>query len=192
MARRAYNEFKNQLWTCVQSCPVVYINHFHAFYVDETLREILTENGLSTDTIVEYDNGRDGIVRFDTKSVDHEMKSIRGITGFLTAIIDGKIKDEETDNPVPKRLFLLKGMGCKSLKENESFLSLLQTFASRYEAGAYEYDTTIVIVSPERVETLPLSIRKFVTVLEIAPPVTEEIRELIKAMIGEKTTIILV
>ena len=186
MARRAYNEFKNQLWTCIQSCPVVYIIHFHALYVDETLREILTDNGLSTDTIVEYDNGRDGIVRFDTKSVDYEMKSIRGINGFLTAIIDGKIKDEETDNPVPKRLFLLKGMGCKSLKENESFLSLLQTFASRYEAGAYEYDTTIIIVSPERVETLPLSIRKFVTVLEIAPPVTDEIRELIKTMIGEK------
>ena len=93
MVRRAYNEFKNQLWTCIQSCPVVYINHFHALYVDETLREILTDNGLSTDTIVEYDNGRDGIVRFDTKSVDYEMKSIRGINGFLTAIIDGKIKD---------------------------------------------------------------------------------------------------
>ena len=186
MARRAYNEFKNQLWTCIQSCPIVYINHFHALYVDETIREILADNGLSTDTIVEYDYGRDRIVRFGTKSLDNEMKSILGINTFLTAIIDNKIKDEESDNPVPKRLFFLKGMGYKSLTENENFLSLLQTFASKYEAGAYEYDTTIIIVSPERVETLPLSIRKFVTVLEIAPPVTDEIRELIKTMIGEK------
>lgn len=186
MARRAYNEFKNQLWTCTQSCPIVYINHFHALYVDETIREILADNGLSTDTIVEYDYGRDRIVRFGTKSLDNEMKSISGINAVLTAIIDNKIKDEESDNPVPKRLFLLKGLGYKSLKENENFLSLLQTFASKYEAGAYEYDTTIIIVSPERVETLPLSIRKFVTVLEIGTPVTEEIRELIKTMIGEK------
>ena len=154
--------------------------------MDETIREILADNGLSTDTIVEYDYGRDRIVRFGTKSLDNEMKSISGINAFLTAIIDNKIKDEESDNPVPKRLFLLKGLGYKSLKENENFLSLLQTFASKYEAGAYEYDTTIIIVSPERVETLPLSIRKFVTVLEIGTPVTEEIRELIKIMIGEK------
>ena len=186
MPRRADNEFTNQLWTCIQSCPIVYIHHFHALYVDETIREILADNGLSTDTIVEYDYGRDRIVRFGTKSLDNEMKSILGINTFLTAIIDNKIKDEESDNPVPKHLFFLKGMGYKSLTENENFLSLLQTFASKYEAGAYEYDTTIIIVSPERVETLPLSIRKFVTVLEIAPPVTDEIRELIKTMIGEK------
>lgn len=186
MAQSSFKEFKNQLWTCIQSCPIVYINHFHDQYVDEALIELLKNNDMPEETIVEYDYGKDAIVSFDTKSIDSEMKSYKGLKDFISKIVDGKIKNEQSDEGIPKRLFLFKGLGCKTLKENETILSLLQTFASKYEVGAYEYDTTIIIVSPERVETLPLSIRKFVTVLEIAPPVTEEIRELIKAMIGEK------
>ena len=185
MAHNSFTEFKNQLWTCIQSCPIVYINHFHDQYVDEALVELLRNNDLSEGTIVEYDYGKDAIVSFDTKRVDSDMKSYKGLKDFISKIVDDKIKNEQSDEDIPKRLFLFKGLGCKTLRENEAFLSLLQTFASKYEAGAYEYDTTIIIVSPERVETLPLSIRKFVTVLEIGTPVTEEIRELIKTMIGE-------
>lgn len=186
MAHSSFTEFKNQLWTCIQSCPIVYINHFHDQYVDEALIELLKNNDMPEDTIVEYDYGKDAIVSFDTKSIDSDMKSYKGLKDFISKIVDGKIKNEQSDESIPKRLFLFKGLGCKTLRENEAILSLLQTFASRYEVGAYEYDTTVIIVSPERVETLPLSIRKFVTVLEIAPPVTDEIRELIKTMIGEK------
>ena len=186
MAQSSFKEFKNQLWTCIQSCPIVYINHFHDQYVDEALIELLKNNDMPEETIVEYDYGKDAIVSFDTKSIDSEMKSYKGLKDFISKIVDGKIKSEQSDEGIPKRLFLFKGLGCKTLKENEAILSLLQTFASKYEVGAYEYDTTIIIVSPERVETLPLSIRKFVTVLEIGTPVTEEIRELIKTMIGEK------
>lgn len=186
MAQSSFKEFKNQLWTCIQSCPIVYINHFHDQYVDEALIELLKNNDMPEETIVEYDYGKDAIVSFDTKSIDSEMKSYKGLKDFISKIVDGKIKNEQSDEGIPKRLFLFKGLGCKTLKENEAILSLLQTFASKYEVGAYEYDTTIIIVSPERVETLPLSIRKFVTVLEIGTPVTEEIRELIKTMIGEK------
>ena len=186
MAQSSFKEFKNQLWTCIQSCPIVYINHFHDQYVDEALIELLKNNDMPEETIVEYDYGKDAIVSFDTKSIDSDMKSYKGLKDFISKIVDGKIKNEQSDESIPKRLFLFKGLGCKTLRENEAILSLLQTFASRYEVGAYEYDTTVIIVSPERVETLPLSIRKFVTVLEIAPPVTDEIRELIKAMIGEK------
>ena len=186
MAQSSFKEFKNQLWTCIQSCPIVYINHFHDQYVDEALIEFLKNNDMPEETIVEYDYGKDAIVSFDTKSIDSDMKSYKGLKDFISKIVDGKIKNEQSDESIPKRLFLFKGLGCKTLRENEAILSLLQTFASRYEVGAYEYDTTVIIVSPERVETLPLSIRKFVTVLEIAPPVTDEIRELIKTMIGEK------
>lgn len=186
MAQSSFKEFKNQLWSCIQSCPIVYINHFHDQYVDEALIELLKNNDMPEETIVEYDYGKDAIVSFDTKSIDSEMKSYKGLKDFISKIVDGKIKNEQSDEGIPKRLFLFKGLGCKTLKENEAILSLLQTFASKYEVGAYEYDTTIIIVSPERVETLPLSIRKFVTVLEIGTPVTEEIRELIKTMIGEK------
>ena len=186
MAQSSFKEFKNQLWTCIQSCPIVYINHFHDQYVDEALIELLKNNDMPEETIVEYDYGKDAIVSFDTKSIDSDMKSYKGLKDFISKIVDGKIKNEQSDESIPKRLFLFKGLGCKTLRENEAILSLLQTFASRYEVGAYEYDTTVIIVSPERVETLPLSIRKFVTVLEIAPPVTDEIRELIKTMIGEK------
>lgn len=186
MAQSSFKEFKNQLWTCIQSCPIVYINHFHDQYVDEALIELLKNNDMPEETIVEYDYGKDAIVSFDTKSIDSDMKSYKGLKDFISKIVDGKIKNEQSDESIPKRLFLFKGLGCKTLRENEAILSLLQTFASRYEVGAYEYDTTVIIVSPERVETLPLSIRKFVTVLEIAPPVTDEIRELIKIMIGEK------
>ena len=151
MAQSSFKEFKNQLWTCIQSCPIVYINHFHDQYVDEALIELLENNDMPEETIVEYDYGKDAIVSFDTKSIDSDMKSYKGLKDFISKIVDGKIKNEQSDESIPKRLFLFKGLGCKTLRENEAILSLLQTFASRYEVGAYEYDTTVIIVSPERV-----------------------------------------
>lgn len=127
MAQSSFKEFKNQLWTCIQSCPIVYINHFHDQYVDEALIELLKNNDMPEETIVEYDYGKDAIVSFDTKSIDSDMKSYKGLKDFISKIVDGKIKNEQSDESIPKRLFLFKGLGCKTLRENEAILSLLQT-----------------------------------------------------------------
>ena len=187
MGQKSFNEFKNQLWTCIQSCPVIYINHFHSQYVDKALSELLADNEISADTIVEYDSGRGSIVHFETKRIDNDFKRIRSIKELLCELIDNNLKDELSENSNPNHLILFKGLGYKAFWENEYISSLMQTFATKYESGEYDNETTIIIVSPEPLETLPLTIRKFFTVLEIAPPTTEEIYDYIKKTIGEIT-----
>lgn len=187
MGQKSFNEFKNQLWTCIQSCPVIYINHFHSQYIDKALSELLSDNDISTDTIVEYDSGRGAIVHFETKRIDNEFKRIRSIKELLCELIDNNLKDELSENSNPNHLILFKGLGYKTFCENEYISSLMQTFATKYESGEYDNETTIIIVSPEPLETLPLTIHKFFTVLEIAPPTTEEIYDYIKKTIGEIT-----
>lgn len=180
MGQKSFNEFKNQLWTCIQSCPVIYINHFHSQYVDKALSELLADNEISADTIVEYDSGRGSIVHFETKRIDNDFKRIRSIKELLCELIDNNLKDELSENSNPNHLILFKGLGYKAFWENEYISSLMQIFATKYESGEYDNETTIIIVSPEPLETLPLTIRKFFTVLEIAPPTTEEIYDYIK------------
>lgn len=185
MARGSFEDIKNQLWTCIQSCPIVYINHFHEQYVDEALAELLKVNSRPVETIVEYDYGKNGIVCFDSKRVDEEMKGYHGLQELLSKIVDNKVRNDQSDEDVPKRLFLFKGLGNKTLRDNETILSLMQTFASKYEKGDYDNETTIILISPEHIETLPRTIRRFLTVLEIMPPTTEEIYNYIKGLIGE-------
>lgn len=185
MARGSFADFKNQLWTCIQSCPIVYINHFHEQYVDEALVELLKVNNMSIETIVEYDYGKNGIVCFDSKKVDEEMKAYHGLQELLNKIVDNKVRNDQSDEEIPKKLFLFKGLGNKTLRDNETILSLMQSFASKYEKGDYDNETTILLISPEHIETLPRTIRRFLTVLEIKPPTTEEIYNYIKGLIGE-------
>lgn len=61
---------------------------------------------------------------------------------------------------------------------NEDEVSLMQSFAAKYEAGEYDKNnTTIIIVSPDPISSLPLSLLKYIIVLEILPPTTEEIKD---------------
>lgn len=189
MQKNSHDTFKNDLWNGILNCPIVYVNHFHLQYVDEVLKELLSEHGQSEKDVVEYDNGQGAVVSFDTKKKDSFMKKYTTIKSLLRLLVvnQEEVVDDEDDesyNPMSiKRLFIFKGLNDKILRD-EDVHSLLLTFASKYEAGEYDYRTTILIVSPQNVSIFPPTVLQYVTVVELLSPTAEEIRDYIISVIG--------
>lgn len=186
--KNSRNQFKNDLWNGIMNCPIVYVNHFHLQYVDEVLTDLLSEYRLSPKNVVEFDNGQNAVVSFDTKKKDTSMNKYPSIKSLLRLLAVNQ--DEETDDeddlsapPSDRRIFLFKGLNDKILKD-EDVHSLLLTFASKYEAGEYDYHTTILIVSPQGVSIFPPTVLQYVTVVELSSPTAEEIRNYIISVIG--------
>lgn len=167
-------EFKNQLTTALLSSPIVYIPHFHYQFVDEILNDILcpTEGHRLFDfsikrRLFEYDCGTQQVVDFSSKKMNNDMT--------------------ENNSPVSllKDLVKQKGPFILLLKNFSTFLgdvqiqSLLASFACRYENGKTDKITTIIIVSPKEVTSLPKEIEKYITVIDIKAPDYDEIMELI-------------
>lgn len=182
MAKGSFEAFKTQLINSLLSCPIIYINHYHFSYVDEVLKDIFEYKalGLGSESIVEFDNGQGCIVNFSDKTKNKKLAKFENIKHILRVLIDPSTENlswEEKD-PKPafadKKIFLFKGITRSLVNEDE--VSLMQSFAAKYEAGGYD-NTTIIIVSPDPISSLPLSLLKYITVLEILPPTTEEIRD---------------
>lgn len=178
-------EFKTQLTTAILSCPIVYIPHFHYNFVDETLESILCPNegrnifDLSLeDNVIEFDCGLNHIVDFKTKSLDDDMDYFDNPTKILESILHQKNFSSPT-------IVLLKNFSSRRDSQNTGFLdiveiqSLLVSFASRYEKGEIDKLSTIIIVSPLPVTTLPKEIEKFISIIEIQAPSYDEIMKLI-------------
>ena len=186
MAEGSFEIFKRQLENSILSCPIIYINHYHFSYVDKVLKEIFEYKalGLNAESIVEFDSGQGCIVKFLDKTKDENLSHFENVKHILRVLVDPSIEKrmsrfEETPKQAfeNKKIFLFKGITRSLVNEDE--VSLMQSFAAKYEAGKYEGNTTIIIVSPDPIFSLPLSLLKFTTVLEILPPTTEEIREYI-------------
>lgn len=188
MQKSSHNIFKNDLWNGILNCPIVYVNHFHLQYVDEVLKELLSEHGQSVKNVVEYDNGQGAVVLFDTKNKDSSMKKYPTIKSLLRLLaLNQEEADDEDDESestqIGGRVFLFKGLNDKILKD-EDVQSLLLTFASKYEAGEYDSHTTILIVSPQEVSAFPLTLLQYVTVVELSSPTAGEIRDYIISVVG--------
>lgn len=189
MQKSSHNIFKNDLWNGILNCPIVYVNHFHQQYVDEVLKELLSEHEQSAKNVVEYDNGQGAVVLFDTKRKDSSMKKYPTIKSLLRLLVLDQEKevddedDESESTQIDGKVFLFKGLNDKILKD-EDVQSLLLTFASKYEAGEYGSHTTILIVSPQEVSVFPLTLLQYVTVVELSSPTAEEIRDYIISVIG--------
>lgn len=189
MQKSSHNIFKNDLWNGILTCPIVYVNHFHLQYVDEVLKELLSEHGQSEKDVVEYDSGQGTVVSFDTKKKDSFMKKYTTIKSLLRLLVVNQEEvvddeDDESENPMSnKRIFLFKGLNDNILRD-EDVHSLLLTFASKYEAGEYDYRTTILVVSPQNVSIFPPTVLQYVTVVELLSPTAEEIRDYIISVIG--------
>ncbi len=172
------------------SCPIIYINHYHYWMVDDVLNEIIKGIRSSTDRVVEFDYGLRSVVSFETKEKTKvNGKHFDNSTMLLKELIaPTEIKSAENETLIPiingKDIFLFKHISSSQLL-SESDISLLQTFAYKYEKGDYNPLTTIIIVSPEPVSALPSSIRHFVTVLEILPPSVEEIKQYITSRVPD-------
>lgn len=170
-------QFKTQLITGILSSPIIYIPHFHYNYVDSMLHELFPNDensrkyfGLDETSIVEYDVAR-GIVEFYSKKKKPGWDQYSKIETILEDLIEN---DGHFD---VEKIFLLKNFS--TILTNSKIQSMLQTFAAKYERGDYDSLTTIILVSPEPLITLPQQLEKLVTVVEIEAPTTDEIRQYI-------------
>ena len=133
MKQTSHKTFKNDLWNGILSCPIVYVNHFHLQYVDEVLKELLSEHGQSEKSVVEYDNGQGAVVSFDTKKKNSFMRKYTTIKSLLRLLVMNQEEvvddeDDESENPMSeRRIFLFKGLNDKILRD-EDVHSLLLTF----------------------------------------------------------------
>lgn len=185
MVTNSFESFKRQLTNCILSCPILYINHYHFSYVDEVLKDAFTYKHLelNSDSVVEFDSGQGCVVKFDDKTKDSKLKKYTSVKQLLRVLADPSTEEKDMFSKEPqsafedKRIFLFKGLNRSLVNEDE--VSLMQSFATKYEEGRYDKNTTIIIVSPDPISTLPLPLLKFVTILEILPPSIDEIRQYI-------------
>lgn len=169
-------KFKNQLITGILSAPILYIPHFHYSYVDKVLMDIFPDTkadsilGLTRGAILE--ETIDGyVIDFQTKkNIDIADKDL------LVDIISNK--DDDSCLKDGKLIFLIKNSA--GLLSDTSIQRKLQTIAAKYERGEYPRELTIILVSPQPVDCLPLEIEKLVSVLDIPKPTEQEIEQYIK------------
>lgn len=188
-------KFEIQLTKAILSCPIVYIKHDNYLQVDKVLEDIVDNNKslkLDKNSVLEYDLGFTGVVSFDRKEVTDETydryAGIGGIPLILMKLINpNHPKDNVSKCPSldEKRIFLFKNLFNKDVI-SPKILTLLQTFAIKYEQRQYNKLTTIIIVSPEPVDKIPLMIAKYVTVLEVKPPIEDEIKQCVCDIAGKQ------
>ena len=170
------SEFKNQLITGILSSPIVYIHTSHFKYVDEILMDIVAPSDgtpgildINQKHIAEFDTAR-GCINFDTKAEDPEAQSIDTIQAF--------IKEQINLDKITKQLCLIKN--CEdSFSRDNSVVTLLSTYASKYEGGDYNPLSTVILVSSEPIERLPRTLLDIVKVIELKAPSFNEIETIV-------------
>lgn len=179
-------EFKYQLSTAILSCPIVYIPHFHYSFVDEVLGSLINppdgtidEFHLSaSENVIEFDCGLNCVVSFDTKKMDNDMSCYDSLSQLLRDIVN--------QNRMPSPVILLV-KNCFPLLLQTEIQCLLSSFAYKYENGMINKLSTIILVSPVILSSLPdqiefmtvKQIEKYITVIDIKAPTKEEIMSLL-------------
>ena len=165
-------EFKNNLITGLLSSPIIYIRTSHNKYVDEMLMDIIEPQygtpkilNLNKDHIAEFDPAR-GCILFDTKAKDPEGQSIGTIQDFIEVQMN-------LDKVTPQ-ISIIKSCE-ESLSRDNSVITLLSTYASKYEGADYNSLSTIILVSSEPIDKLPRQLLDVAKVIEIKAPSFEEI-----------------
>lgn len=166
-------EFETQLTTAFLSCPIVYIPHFHYEMLDATLASILSPKGghrtvdLDINSqIIEYDGGQNIVVNFIDKRLNDDLANYADAVKLIKDFATGRLGDG---------VLLLKNFA-EQIQEKE-VQSLLASFATHYEQGQTNPLNTIIIMSPQPVNTIPLEISRFVTAIDIKAPTEDEIME---------------
>ena len=170
------SEFKNQLITGILSSPIVYIHTSHFKYVDEILMDIVAPSdgtpgilNINREHIAEFDTAR-GCINFDTKAEDPETQSIDTIQAFIKVQIN---LDKNTC-----QLCLIKN--CEdSFSRDNSVVTLLSTYASKYEGGDYNPLSTVILVSSKPIEQLPRTLLDIIKVIELKAPSFNEIEAIV-------------
>jgi len=172
-------EFKNRLTSAILSSPLVYIPHFHYHLLDVAIKDIIqpssgySDVNLSLDDVLEFDCGRHCIINFITKKVNDDYADISDVKRLLKSFIVGKI-----DEP---SIILIKNFD--EQLQDVDVQSLLSSFVSLFEEKRLNSLSTIIMMSPNPVSAIPLSLRNFFNVIEILPPNVNEIRETLKEIL---------
>lgn len=166
-------EFTTQLTTALLSCPIVYIPHFHYEMLDATLIRILCpkEGHVTVDLdvntqVIEYDGGQNIVVDFINKRLNDDFANYADAVTLIKDFATSRLGDG---------ILLLKNFA-EQIQESE-VQSLLARFATHYEQGKTNPLNTVIIMSPQPVNTIPLEISRFVTVIDIKAPTEDEIME---------------
>ena len=173
-------ELKNRLTSAILSSPLVYIPHYHYHLLDEVIKEIIqslsgySDINLCLENVLEFDCGRHCIIDFVTKQVNDDYADILEVTKLLKSFIVGKI-----DEPA---ILLIKN--CDEQLMDVEVQSLLSSFASLYEENKLDSLSTIIVMSPTPVSSIPLSLRSYFTFVDILPPNVEEIRNVLEETLG--------
>lgn len=169
-------EFKNNLITGLLSCPIIYIRTSHHKYVDEMLMDIIEPKdgtpkilNLNMDYVAEFDPAR-GCIYFDTKTEDPDGQSIGTIQDFIKVQIN-------LDKFTPQ-ISIIKNCE-EALSRDNSVITLLSTYASKYEGADYNSLSTIILVSSEPIEKLPRQLLDVAKLIEIKAPSFEEIANIV-------------
>ena len=198
-------KFKDALITGILSSPIIYIPHFHYAYVDQALKEIIPSKddansvlGLRRSQIVELSN-EDGKVNFERKYKSETSKY--KFVELLRRMVSSDRKDKDNgkvnflgfDQPAPKtdefkveegeifhdeKIFVVKNVAEQLFDPKVQYW--LQVFASKYENGDFDCETTLILVSPKPVAELPSEIEKYVSIVEVPAPMQAEIEQLVK------------
>lgn len=179
-------EFKYQLSTAILSSPIVYIPHFHYSFVDEVLGSLINPPDGTIDefhmsvseNVIEFDCGLNCVVNFDTKQMDNDMSCYDNLSQLLRDIVN--------QNRMPSPVILLV-KNCFPLLLQTEIQCLLSSFAYKYENGMINKLSTIILVSPVILSSLPdhiefmtvKQIEKYITVIDIKAPTKEEIMSLL-------------
>lgn len=169
-------EFKNNLITGILSNPIIYIHTSHYKYVDEVLEDIIKPSdgtppilNLNFEHIAEFDMAR-GCILFTTKVQDPDAQSINSIQEFLKMQLD---LDKSTT-----QLAVIKNCA-ESVCGDSSVVTLLSTYAAKYEGGEYNPLSTVILVSPEPIEKLPRTLLDTIKIIELKAPAFDEISRIV-------------
>lgn len=176
---------KNEIFKAILSRPIVYINHYHYLYIDEVLKEAI--GGIpkcECTNIMEYDQGQGAVVDFDSKTKVAEYSKYHYTHEIIQEMLSPSNGSEASPLIEKKHLFLFKDPDFLNPQNPTSSrnIALLNTFALKYEKGIYDKSTTVIIVSPQYVINIPNSLKNLLTVINVTPPTTAEIKEYIETL----------
>ena len=174
-------KFRTQMITGILSSPLLYIPHYHYSYIDKVLMEIFPENeelnsiiGLTRKTIMEVTIDGD-VIDFQTKK-EYRKRNVAELLDEIISYNDTKLNDFDFEDD--QLVFLIKNSA--EILKNITIQRKLQTIAAKYERDEYPRELTIIMVSPQPVESLPYEIEKLITVIDIPNPTEKEIENYIE------------
>lgn len=178
-------KFRTQMITGILSSPLLYIPHYHYSYVDKVLMEIFPEKedsnsviGLTRKTIMEVTIDGD-VIDFQTKK-GYRKRHVAELLDEIISYNDTKLNDFNFEDD--QLIFLIKNSA--EILKDITIQRKLQTIAAKYERDEYPRELTIVLVSPQPVESLPFEIEKLITVIDIPNPTEKEIEKYIEENIA--------